>query len=502
MGLRTTYLGKAEIQDLLGTNSFGMWRLPRQHGDFPGPETDIYYGPFDEKPDGPVWDAHDVYQWAARTPEFQHRGAVLLRPLPGQRQPGRFLGHQDTAHGPATDWHTGIGVIRMLHTDESHAAAAMAADLAEEHNREIVTVCSLYGDLNPVTGPALVAADTAQPRIEYEASWARIVKLTGQPLPWWPDHLRRFEVTCRWQPGSPAVIAEVPATPRENTLRRAAANSTFSQTARAALTNMADDMRNDRVQNVARDIQTYGNHLATPGRLVIAATHDASTHPIQLVQDDDLLRHGWEEITRSTEPNAVEALDIALGRHPKLLPFGHFTHIPVTDHPVLERWTRRLALCDPTAGHATLAEGKTVDAFFTDPLTDMPVVRTKDDDENHAQWLFYVPLSLPAGRGELASIVLHGPVWITTTDGFVHPAPCTPGEHLWWGNAGGEHPLELAHVVNVLLDNLGARITLNNYWDSAPDGLTALFNEDHKRGTELTRAALLHARMTPPKSRR
>ncbi|GAA2283198.1 hypothetical protein GCM10010430_80940 [Kitasatospora cystarginea] len=265
---------------------------------------------------------------------------------------------------------------------------------------------------------------------------------------------------------------------------------------------MADDMRNDRVEDVARDIQTYGNHIASPERLVIAATHDARTHPIQLVKDDALLRQGWEEITRSTEPDAVEALDIALGRHPNLLPFGHFTHIPVTDNPVVERWTRRLALCDPTAGHATLAEDKTVDAFFTDPLTDMPVVRTKDDDENHAQWLFYVPLSLPAGRGELASIVLHGPVWITTTDGFVHPAPCTPGEHLWWGYAGGERPLELAHVVNVLLDNLGARITLNNYWDSAPDGLTTLFNKDHKRGTELTRAALLHARMTPPKSRR
>ncbi|MFD0351993.1 hypothetical protein ACFQ0M_49255 [Kitasatospora aburaviensis] len=56
----------------------------------------------------------------------------------------------------------------------------------------------------------------------------------------------------------------------------------------------------------------------------------------------------------------------------------------------------------------------------------MPVVHTKDDDENHARWLFYAPLSLPADRGELASIVLYGPVWITTTDGFVHPAPASP----------------------------------------------------------------------------
>ncbi|MFD0351992.1 hypothetical protein ACFQ0M_49250 [Kitasatospora aburaviensis] len=163
------------------------------------------------------------------------------------------------------------------------------------------------------------------------------------------------------------MIAEVPATPREKTLRRAAANSAFSPAALAALTNMADDMRNDRVQNVVWDIETYGDHIATPGRLVIAATHDTRNHPIPLVKDDALLRQGWEEITRSTEPDAVEALDIALGRRPKLLPFGRFTQIPVTDHPVVERWTRRLALCDPTAGHATLAEGKTVDAFFTDP---------------------------------------------------------------------------------------------------------------------------------------
>ncbi|MFF3726955.1 hypothetical protein ACFYYM_31840 [Streptomyces erythrochromogenes] len=35
----------------------------------------------------------------------------------------------------------------------------------------------------------------------------------------------------------------------------------------------------------------------------------------------------------------------------------------------------------------------------------------------------------------------------------------------------------------------------------APKGLTALFNEKHKRGAELTRAALLHARMAPPRTR-
>jgi hypothetical protein len=34
-----------------------------------------------------------------------------------------------------------------------------------------------------------------------------------------------------------------------------------------------------------------------------------------------------------------------------------------------------------------------------------------------------------------------------------------------------------------------------------PKGLTALLNEDHRQGTELTRSTLLHARMTPPRAR-
>ncbi|WSQ06411.1 hypothetical protein OG604_00630 [Streptomyces sp. NBC_01231] len=36
---------------------------------------------------------------------------------------------------------------------------------------------------------------------------------------------------------------------------------------------------------------------------------------------------------------------------------------------------------------------------------------------------------------------------------------------------------------------------------AAPKDLTALFNEEHKQGAELNRAALLHASMTPPRTR-
>ncbi|AZM57323.1 hypothetical protein DMA15_36165 [Streptomyces sp. WAC 01529] len=52
---------------------------------------------------------------------------------------------------------------------------------------------------------------------------------------------------------------------------------------------------------------------------------------------------------------------------------------------------------------------------------------------------------------------------------------------------------------NLLLDDLGATPNLREHWN-APKGLTALLNEDHKQGTELTRGTLLHARMTPPRA--
>jgi hypothetical protein len=130
----------------------------------------------------------------------------------------------------------------------------------------------------------------------------------------------------------------------------------------------------------------------------------------------------------------------------------------------------------------------------------MPVLRTPDD-RGKPLWRFYAPLSLPAGGGaELASVVLHDTVWITTSDGQVHPAPCTPTEHLWWGDGCGDRPSEASAVVDTLLDDLGGTVNLHEHW-KAPKGLTVLFNEEHKHGAELTRATLLHARMTPPRTR-
>ncbi|MFD7734150.1 hypothetical protein ACFV6F_27685 [Kitasatospora phosalacinea] len=499
MGFATTYLTKAEVQDLLGITSFGMWRLPRQHPDFPAPAKNVHHRSVDD-PDAQHWDATAVYVWAATTPQFRQRGALLERPLPDRPGTGRFLGHRDTAHGPATDWDTAVGVVRLLHTTERGAAAGMAGDLAAERDHGLTVVCSLFGDIAH-GGPALVAADTARPRIEYEADWSVVVQLAGQPLPWWPGALRRPDVIRQWSPGAEVLTVQLPADDREVALQRAMRNPAFTVRARAVLTDMARSIRNDRIDAVRSENMIFGEarpwHTSSP--LVIAAEPDTQQHPLGVAEEDGPLRPGWAEVARSNQPDAVAALHVALGRNADLLPYGSFTDLRVSDSATVDRWVRRLALCDPTAGHATLAEGKQVEAFFTDPLTDMPVVRTKEEDPSRAQWLFYAPRSLPAGRGELASVVLDGTAWITTTDGLVHPAPCLPDEHLWWGDGWGDRATELAHVVHLLLDDLSARIPAHRHWQDAPSGLTALFNAQPKSGpgTELGRAALLHARMTP-----
>ncbi|WP_367140694.1 MULTISPECIES: hypothetical protein [Streptomyces] len=500
MGVSSSYLTRAEVQQLLGVNAFGMWRLGRKYDKFPAP-TQKPRSPFGRQDPEDVWDGTEVYSWAARTAEFAHRGAVLLRPLPEGPAPGSWLGYRDTLRGPALDWRTDLGVIRIVHCDDSKAATDVASAIVGSGNKDsVVSVCALYGDVG-IWGPALVAADIARPGIEYEASWGDVAALVGQVLPWWPDLLRLPRVIRQWEPGAQAAVVEVPANGNERILRRAGANQVFDVTSRAAVTDMANSIRNDRIDHTSLEIEMFckdvHGEMANP--VVAGAVPDTSHHPLPCDGERQALGAGWHKLALHTHPDAVAALEVAVGRDPDLLPFGAVTEIPVRPGIISDRWTQRLTMCDPTAAHAVLAQDDRAEAFFIDPLTDMPVLRTPGGDGKQV-WRFYAPLSLPAGGAELASVVLHHTLWVTTSDGHVHPAPCTPTEHLWWGDGWGDRPSEAAAVVDQLLDDLGATVNLREHY-KAPKGLTALFNEEHKEGAELTRATLLHARMTPPRTR-
>ncbi|MFF9585329.1 hypothetical protein [Streptomyces achromogenes] len=199
------YLSRTEVQQMLGVNSFGLWRLVRKYDDFPQP-TELFAAFGGKKEPEEVWDGFQVYRRAARTLEFASRGAVLLRPLPVDLPPGRWAGYKDTVRGPALDWHTVLGMIRIVHCDDRKVATDVATEVAGGGNPDgVVTVCAVYGDRS-FRGPALVAADTAHPGIEYEADWGDVAALTGQNLPWWPALLRLPHLIREWKPGAPAAV--------------------------------------------------------------------------------------------------------------------------------------------------------------------------------------------------------------------------------------------------------------------------------------------------------
>ncbi|MFG3105111.1 hypothetical protein ACGFZL_31975 [Streptomyces sp. NPDC048182] len=260
-------------------------------------------------------------------------------------------------------------------------------------------------------------------------------------------------------------------------------NDAFDVTSHLAATDMANDIRNNRIDGTLHDNEIFGKEGRSERRnpVVIAAVPDTGQHPLRSDGDRQVLEVGWLGLALSTHPDAVAAIEVGVGRQPDLLPFGALTEVPVRAGAVSERWARRLTMCDPTAAHVVLAQGKRAEAFFLDPLTDMPVLRT-DDREGQQVWRFYAPLSSRP----------RPPNWPRSS--------CTPSERLWWGDGWGDRPSEAATVINLLLDDLGAVPNLREHWN-APKGLTALLNEDHKQGTELTRSTLLHARMTPPRTR-
>ncbi|MDJ0465973.1 hypothetical protein [Streptomyces sp. H27-C3] len=275
MGVSDSYLSKTEVQEMLGVNSFGLWRLVRKYDDFPQP-TEPPHDPFaglgNKKEPEEVWDGTQLYRWAADTPEFTHRGAILLRPLPEDLTPGRWDGYKDTARGPALDWHTAIGTIRIVHNDDRKVATDVATALTEAGNPDGVRiVCALYGDMS-FTGPALVAADTAHPRIEYEVEWGNVAALAGQALPWWPELLRVPELIREWKPGTPAAVAQVPSNKNEKILRRIAGNDHFDVTSHLAVTDMANDIRNNRTNSVGHDNEIFPRH-AEPRRHRRGARH-------------------------------------------------------------------------------------------------------------------------------------------------------------------------------------------------------------------------------------
>ncbi|MFE3717572.1 hypothetical protein [Streptomyces cyaneofuscatus] len=496
-GLRSALLLKHEVEKLLELGRGELDRLLEEDEGFPRGSQD-HLGRIDRalgKEPHWRWDGGLVYSWAARSSRFSKRGAVLLDPALETRAValGKWIGFQPTSQGPATDWETDLGVVRILHSTRRGAASAMAEELAEDTGAQSVTsVCALYGDIG-ISGPALVGADTAQPPLEYEVQWGMVTRLVGQPLPWWPSLLRRSDVISQWSPGAPITIAEIVPDEQEATLRQAASYWSVDSPARTALVDLANSLRNRRIDSLNSEIRIFGDHDAYPygDPLLIAARHRTEGYPLPRTDDRDVLSAGWRTIASSRLFEAYEPLGIGMYCEPDLLPFGPPTEVSARGSTA-RRWGQRLAPCDPTALHAVLADEAQDVSFYTDPTTRIPVVRK--GSARQGTWAFLAPLRLPDQAAQLRSVILDDTVWVKTDDDRIYPGPCTPDEHLWWGPGGGDRPTEAAWVIAQLLDDISTEVSLADNWRHAPKGLTKLLNRAHEHGTELSRAELEQAR--------
>jgi hypothetical protein len=496
-GLHTVFLRRHEVERLLQLGKGELDRLLEEDEDFPD-GSEEHLNQLDKelgKEPHWRWDGGSVYVWAARSSRFRERGAVLLDPSLDTRAValGKWLGFQPTSQGPAMDWETDLGIVRILHTTRRGAACAMAEELAEDAGSQgVITVCALYGDIG-FSGPALIAADAAQPHLEYEAQWGLVTRLVGQPLPWWPSALRRSDVISQWSPGAPVTLAEVLPDEKESTLRQAATVRWPDDAARTALVDLANSLRNQYIGSLDLEIRIFGEHGAHPhgDPLLIAARHRTEGYPLPRTDDHDVLAAGWRTIASSQLFEAYEPLEIGMHYATDLLPFG--PHIEVrTRGPAARRWGQQLTPCTPTALHAVLADDAQDVTFYTDRTTGIPVIRKGSSRES--TWVFLAPLRLPDPDAQLKSVILEDTVWIQTTDDRIHPGPCTPGEHLWWGPGGGDRPTEAAWVISQLMDDLSTQVSLDDHWHHAPAGLRKLLNQTHAYGTELPRPVLDHAR--------
>ncbi|MEW2626350.1 hypothetical protein [Streptomyces sp. NPDC048106] len=496
-GRNMAYLRRHEVEKLLHLDKGELDRLLEEDEGFPEASRE-HHSLFDQalgKEPPVTWDGGSVYIWAARSNRFRERGAVLLDPALGTRSvaPGKWLGFQPTSQGPAMDWDTDLGIVRIVHTTRHGAACAMAEELAKDFGAQgVITVCALFGDIG-FSGPALIAADTAQPFLEYETQWGLVTRLVGQPLPWWPRALRRSDVISQWSPGAPVTLAEVLPAEKETTLRRAATVRWPDDAAKTALVDLANSLRNHDIDSLDSEIRIFAEHGGHPhgDPLLIAARHRTEGYPLPRTDDRDLLAAGWRTIASSQLFEAYEPMEIGMHYAADLLPYGPCTEVRLRG-PAARRWGQHLTACTPTAVHAVLAGDAHDVTFYTDRTTGIPIVRKGSSRDG--TWVFLAPLQLEDQGAQLESVILEDTVWVQTADGRIHPGPCTPGDHLWWGPGGGDRPTEAAWVISQLMDDISTRVSLADHWHHAPAGLTKLLNETRRYGTELPRAVLEHAR--------
>lgn len=443
----------------------------------------------------PYWHKTTVLEWAAATvPQLANR--IALRYWPDAAEPAPYLGTVDLEHAIAVGWHPDPGPLWTIWFTPGYPDWRTPKELFAKIP-DAAAIAIVKGQFG-IDGPSL---DTFAPhdpeQKRHGLRWAKLSRVIGQPLPYWPYMLRIPELLHAWQPGAPSVLAaaipELDTTP----LLRLAACLQDESPAQRVLVHLARIAQHRSTSTVEHDIEMLNDILDAPRNTAPNTTIvAASPMPVPEADRDDLdeglRRAGWLDILARTDTLAVQCVEEALkwdGGNP--FPYSQSEDIDPSHSQQAAEWAQRLIPSPRTAAFRILDPDSSAVETLADPATDAPVIRREGGKLKAA-----VPQRLPA-TSPLSEVILDDPIWVRVADGTLYLAPKHSYYGLSWGY-GGSGPGTLALLIDRLLANVNAAPA--DGINGAADGLEQLTQTDWPNGTILTRAQLEAARDGRPYS--
>lgn len=467
-------LSLSDCAQLLGLNRLQLWfwhKLGR------------FALPAGEHNGTPYWHEPEVYRWAAGTGRPLVR-SVPVRYWPDATEPADYLGTREVPDAVAQLWGTEAGTVCVVWPLPK--VMGVTTTTVAKHVPNADTLIRVQADFG-LDGPGLATAEpgTGSGWTNFGARWSDLVRVLGQPAPYWPYMLRIPHLIRAWEPGADTV--EYPTVPEVNTtpLLRLAATLPGDSPAHQVLLHLAQVAQHRSHTSAVQDLEILDEHVerASMDNPVVIAARPIPVPDVELAEST--WRAGWMEILGRTDQLAVECVREAIRWDGGAgFPYSQIERFNPTATPHGAEWAARLEPTVRTAAFELIDSDGRGQALI-DPATDAPAVLLPNGEIKTA-----VPQRL-ATISPLAELILDDPIWVRVEDGTLYLAPKHHYFGLSWGY-GGSGPGSLALLIHRLLDDITAPAA--DHVNGAAEGLEKLTQHDWPAGTVLTRVQLEAAR--------
>ncbi|MDC0771738.1 hypothetical protein [Streptomyces sp. HD] len=361
----------------------------------------------------------------------------------------------------------GVGLVHSL-TDGNAGPQMVVRALSRRHGDRLaawyacVVAAQTGTQVTEPYVPRLLAYDIGGGGKPYDATWAQLAGVLGQPAPYWFHTLRDRDAIAAWRTGTPPAVvpARDIATP-VSALVELAADEPDGSPAAELCRYLARDVRRRGHASATLDMGELRKNAADGGdgaHLVLGAVPAPVTRPVPKEPTEMVRRAGWLSITERRDVLAHRVADFAQrwdgGQDWHT---GAVTSVYPTLCTTAREWAQRLVPADtdqpPTVLEKVLldnARDADTDVLLHDPVAGLPVLHRAPGTDNTDLFTFCLQ-RLPT-QSPLASVTLSGSIsWIRTQDGTLWLAPERDGWGIGYGYSGsGCHTL--AGLIDVLLD--------------------------------------------------